>query len=437
MKKTGAIVVALLCCVLAIAQSSVSAIEITGKLTGQIDTIPKTIRLTHYQQNGLLTKDVEVDSNGIFVYNGAITAATTMSVILPDSYFTMIVTPNEKVYRVNVTMQRNTPVKLDVPGSTENEAYSMFSALADNYHEKLETYLLNPEKESNIAEQTSSFYKQLQKIAATYKGTYTADVLTHAFFVNAPSKTVDTDFIKTNLLNTLAFNNTAFYNSTYPTDLFLIYSSHFLKDNYVQAGAFYTDFIGGVTDSIARTRLHELLYNTYYNRQLEKELSNYADWANANPGMVNNLYVKHQLSLLAKILCGKKAPDVTEKNENGEFVTLQQTAKKNKVTLLTIWSATCDHCRHDIPQLKPLYEKYHAQGFEIFSVAVNSTEAEWKQFSQKQGFKWLNTYHPANTPYGSLTDYMITNIPAFIAVDHNGIILKRYVKLEQIEDLIK
>lgn len=404
---------------------------------GQIDTMPKTIRLTHFQMNSLFTKDIEVDSNGTFTYNGTITAATLLNIILSNSYFTMVVTPNEKTYKVNVTMRQNTPVMLDVPGSTENEAYSMFSSLADNYLGKVKNYLLNPQKENGITEETTDFYKQLQKVNATYKNTYTTDVLTHAFDINAPLKKVDTDFIKNNMLNAKAFNIPSFYNSTYPTDLLMLYSNHFLKDNPAQAGSFYTAFIGAVTDSTARTRLHELLFNAYYNRQLEKELSNYADWANSNPGMVSNLYIKHQLGSLAKILCGKKAPDVSEKNENGEVVTLQQTASKNKVTLLTIWSANCDHCRHDIPQLNPIYEKYHAKGFEIFSVAVNCTETEWKQFSQKQGIKWQNTYHPNNTPHSSLNEYMITNIPTFVAIDHNGVIIKRYVKLEQIEDLIK
>jgi thiol-disulfide isomerase/thioredoxin len=437
MKKIGVLITGLLVGLLLFGQNNSQSIEINGEISGPVDSMPQTLRITAYQQQNQNINDINIDSNGAFKLNLFVSEPGLVSITFPKSTFNFIVTPNQKTYKVIATQQANRLFKAEVTQSTENAAFALFENATAKFLDQLNTYLQNPQTETNITEQTIAFYKQLQKIETGYKGTFTANTLTQAFAVGTPPKKADSYYYKTHLLNANAFNNTAFYNTNYPTNLFLLYSKYFLVDNATDAATWYTGFFGNVSDSTARNRLHQLLYTTYYNGQMEKQLSNYTDWVNTNPGMVNNLYVKHQAGLIAKVLCGKTAPDVAEKNANGEWVTLQKTATNNKVTLLTIWSPTCEHCRHDIPLLNPIYEKYHQQGLEIFSVAVNSTEQEWKEFSEKNGIKWQNTYHTMGTPYGSLNDYQITTIPAFIAIDQNGRILRRFVKQEQIEDLMK
>gem|GEM_PF-7090978 len=437
MKKCWVIIPLILWVLLSAAQTTAETIQINGKITGQMDTMPKTVRLSYYRAYSLITKDIDVDSTGAFKYTTAISEPSVLSIVFAGLYFNIVISPTEKTYNVNTVLRNNVPVKLEVPGSAENAAYTLFTTTTDNYLLQVDSFMQTKQNEDAITGQVNAFNKKMQNIASAHKGTFAADILTRAFLLTAPVKKTGVDYFRNQFINKEAYNNPAFYNSTYPADIFALYSKYFLNNTTKETSAWYADFVGSVTDSICLNRLHETLYNTLYSRQMEKELSVYADWVNATPGVINNLYVKYQLSVLAKILCGKKAPDIVEANAVGETVTLQRTAAKNKTTLLVIWSATCSHCQQEIPLLKPVYEKYRKQGFEIFSVAVNSTEAEWKEFSEKNGIGWQNTFHANTSSYGSLTDYMITSIPAFILVDQNGIIIKRYVKREQIEDFIK
>src|SRR5699024_4801435 len=58
----------------------------------------------------------------------------------------------------------------------------------------------------------------------------------------------------------------------------------------------------------------------------------------------------------ASVTVGKVAPDFTEKNTEGEPVSLSD--YKGEYVLIDFWSSTCTLCRGEHPNLKAAYEKY-------------------------------------------------------------------------------
>lgn len=71
-----------------------------------------------------------------------------------------------------------------------------------------------------------------------------------------------------------------------------------------------------------------------------------------------------------------------------------QTATKNKVTLLVIWSIFCGPCLKELPELQALYDHYKInRDISIVTIALN-TEEELTQFSASNT-KENNLYHKA------------------------------------------
>src|SRR6188508_1338946 len=50
---------------------------------------------------------------------------------------------------------------------------------------------------------------------------------------------------------------------------------------------------------------------------------------------------------------------------------------KGKVVLLDFWASWCMPCRAANKKLVKIYDKYKAQGFEIYSVSVDDKKNDW------------------------------------------------------------
>jgi hypothetical protein len=73
---------------------------------------------------------------------------------------------------------------------------------------------------------------------------------------------------------------------------------------------------------------------------------------------------------------GSLAPDFTAKNPDGKAISLKQSL--GKVTIIDFWASWCAPCRKENPTVVKMYNKYHAKGFEIFSVSLDQDATAWK-----------------------------------------------------------
>ena len=82
------------------------------------------------------------------------------------------------------------------------------------------------------------------------------------------------------------------------------------------------------------------------------------------------------------------APEITAKNPAGKELSLS--SLKGKVVLVDFWASWCAPCRKENPTVVKMYNKYHAKGFEIFSVSLDQDATAWKTAIQKDGLHWTN-----------------------------------------------
>lgn len=136
-----------------------------------------------------------------------------------------------------------------------------------------------------------------------------------------------------------------------------------------------------------------------------------------------------------RFIAGEKAADFTATLLNGQ--TAQLSDFRGKYVLLQFWGSWCGPCRAENPHLVDLYKKYHEQGFEIFSVAIEQNERRWQQAIAGDGLLW--PYHTAefdqfNGPIAQL--FNIHSIPTTFLINPDGMIIGVRLRPAQIDDML-
>ena len=89
-----------------------------------------------------------------------------------------------------------------------------------------------------------------------------------------------------------------------------------------------------------------------------------------------------------------------------------------KVTMVYFWQATAEQKMFNMDSLIPIYEAYHAKGFEIYAVSLDDDKAAWASAVKNQNLPWVNVCDTrgAQSPY--VVAYGIGSLPmAWFIVD--------------------
>lgn len=101
-----------------------------------------------------------------------------------------------------------------------------------------------------------------------------------------------------------------------------------------------------------------------------------------------------------------------------------------KVVLLDFHAFANENSIKRIMMMRELYNKYHAQGFEIYQVSVDGDEHFWK--TQTAALPWINVHVDENTAE-VLNTYNVQSIPTFFLLDKNANVKMRDVQVKDID----
>lgn len=108
---------------------------------------------------------------------------------------------------------------------------------------------------------------------------------------------------------------------------------------------------------------------------------------------------------------------------------------KGQVVLLDFHVFAMDESPARIITLRELYNKYHAQGLEIFQVSLDSDEHFWKQ--QTAALPWISVRDENGVNSQRLTLYNIQAVPDFFIIDRGNNLVKRAAQIKDLEAEIK
>lgn len=108
---------------------------------------------------------------------------------------------------------------------------------------------------------------------------------------------------------------------------------------------------------------------------------------------------------------------------------------KGQVVLLDFHVFALKDSPARIIQLRELYNKYHAQGLEIYQVSLDSDEHFWKQ--QTAALPWISVRDEDGAGSQRLALYNIQAVPDFFVIDRGNNLVKRAAQIADLEAEIK
>ncbi|MDY3847671.1 MAG: thioredoxin-like domain-containing protein [Prevotella sp.] len=112
----------------------------------------------------------------------------------------------------------------------------------------------------------------------------------------------------------------------------------------------------------------------------------------------------------------------------------QLTQLKGKVVLLDFHVFGMQDSPKRILMLRELYNKYHAQGLEVFQVALDADEHFWK--TQTAQLPWISVRDADGADSRYLTLYNVQTVPDFFLIDKSNTLVNRASQIKDVDAAI-
>lgn len=113
---------------------------------------------------------------------------------------------------------------------------------------------------------------------------------------------------------------------------------------------------------------------------------------------------------------------------------LSEFVGKGTYVLIDFWASWCGPCRKEMPEVKALYEKYHAKGFDIVGVSFDNKEKAWKDAVKTMDLPWHHLSDLKGWQCAAAGIYGINSIPATLLVGPDGKIIANGLRAHQLAE---
>ena len=125
--------------------------------------------------------------------------------------------------------------------------------------------------------------------------------------------------------------------------------------------------------------------------------------------------------------------DIMLNDNNGQLRRLSDL--KGKVVILDFHLFGLENSPARILMLRELYNKYHAQGLEIYQVSLDIDEHFWKQ--QTAALPWISVRDPEDVDSHLLVTYNVQGLPDYFLITRDNSLYKRGVQVKDLEAEIR
>ncbi len=126
------------------------------------------------------------------------------------------------------------------------------------------------------------------------------------------------------------------------------------------------------------------------------------------------------------LVVGAKFPDFSEKDLEGKPLSIAN--YKGKVVLVDFWATWCGPCVSELPNVLKAYEKYHAKGFEIIGISLDSKEDALTKFIKTKNMTWPQYFDGKGWANKLAGVYGVGSIPATYLLDGEGKIVAKNLR---------
>ena len=131
----------------------------------------------------------------------------------------------------------------------------------------------------------------------------------------------------------------------------------------------------------------------------------------------------------------KYFPDLALENPDGETISVADL--KGKLVLVEFWASYCMMCTHEqCYYFKPVYQTFKDQGFEIYSVSVDSSAHHWVQSIEKEELNWIQVSDLMGQHSPVIDQFNVSQLPTNYLLDRKGKIIARNIEAEKLEETL-
>ena len=140
-------------------------------------------------------------------------------------------------------------------------------------------------------------------------------------------------------------------------------------------------------------------------------------------GLIFGLMIFRLSSSYAELAVSQKAPEFNLSDLEGKNISLVDALKDKKAVLLNFWATWCPACKHEIPDLIELQQKYSSKGFSILGIDVGESVKRVSVFKEKFSINYPILLDPGSD---AAQEYGVVGLPLSVLVDSEGNILGTY-----------
>jgi peroxiredoxin len=136
----------------------------------------------------------------------------------------------------------------------------------------------------------------------------------------------------------------------------------------------------------------------------------------------------------AQLKVGQQAPEISLPDAQGAIINLS--SFKGKIVLVDFWASWCGPCRRANPFVVKLYNKYQAQGFEVFGVSVDNEKNDWLKAVKKDKITYIQVIDDNYGKSVVTETYAVWEIPTSFLLNKDGTIVAINLEGKELEDKI-
>jgi peroxiredoxin len=247
----------------------------------------------------------------------------------------------------------------------------------------------------------SGFEKFVNDLTTDNKGTFVARIIKADFMPYPPVSLTEmarVNYLRTHFFDHIDFSDTALLRTNVISGKMLQYLSLY-QNNRMPKEQLELEFIKAVTVIMNATKENPLIYeyvmdyliSGFESYGFEKVITYIADNIDLDETCVNSKRkdeLEKKVESLKKFAVGKKAPDFTTTDIDGNEVRLSEI--DSEYTLLVFWATWCPHCTGIIPQLAQLYLPNNKDKLEIVAVSLDDNKDDLLAFIEENRLEWIN-----------------------------------------------
>ncbi|HTH31423.1 MAG TPA: TlpA disulfide reductase family protein, partial [Lacibacter sp.] len=109
---------------------------------------------------------------------------------------------------------------------------------------------------------------------------------------------------------------------------------------------------------------------------------------------------------------------------------LKLSSLKGKYVLVDFWASWCVPCRKENPNVVKAYQQYHAKGFEIVGVSLDTKKDMWMKAIAKDGLNWYHVSDLKGWESGIVKELGVKVVPTSFLIDKDGKIIANNLRGE-------